>query len=109
VTVAYAGNNEQKWSLNYDGAGYFKLTNAKSSMVLDVVSGATADGSAIHQYTDNDGDNQKWRVVDKGGDLVQLLGKGSKKLVEVASDGSTVGLRTSSAGDNQLWEMSPAD
>ncbi len=109
VTVAYAGNDEQKWSLNYDGAGFFKLTNAKSSMVLDVVSGATADGSPICQYGDNDGDNQKWRVVDKGSGLVQVLGKGSKKLVETTADGSAVTLGTASGGDEQLWEMAPAD
>jgi hypothetical protein len=109
VTVVYAGNSEQKWSLNYDSAGYFRLTNAKSAMVLDVVSAATADGSPIHQYGDNGGENQKWRVVDKGGGLVQLLGKGSKKLVEATADGSAVTLGSTSGGDSQLWEMSAAE
>lgn len=109
MTAAYAGNDQQKWSLNYDSAGYFKLTNAKSAMVLDVVSGATADGSPIHQYTHNDGDNRKWRVVDKGNGLVQQLGKRSKKLVEVTADGNAVTLRTASGGVRQLWEMSAAD
>jgi hypothetical protein len=66
-------------------------------------------GSLIHQYGDNGGDNQKWRVVDNGGGVVQLLGKGSKKLVAATSDGSSVALGSTSGGDSQLWEMAAAN
>jgi hypothetical protein len=113
IQIAYSGGDEQKWTLNYDGAGYFDVTNANSSKVLDVVSSSTADGAAIDQWTENSGDNQKWSVVDKGGGSYQLLNKNSSKLVEIpagaTADGAALDQRASSGGDNQLWQMTVAN
>jgi Ricin-type beta-trefoil lectin domain-like len=47
----WTGNagSHQRWTLNYDGAGYFRLTNVNSGKVLDVPSSSTADGAALIQ------------------------------------------------------------
>ncbi len=113
VQVTYSGGDEQRWTLNYDSAGYFNVTNVNSSKVLDVTSGSTADGAALIQYTSNDGDNQKWRVVDKGAGYYQLLNKQSGKVAEVPGSSTTEGAaldqRAAAANaDNQLWQMGVA-
>jgi hypothetical protein len=108
---ATSGNGtEQQWSLSYDNEGYFKVTNAKSSLVLDVNSSATTDGASVIQYTDNGGDNQKWRIVDKGAGYYQILNKNSSKVIEAPANSTTSGAalvqRTAGANAaNQLWEM----
>jgi hypothetical protein len=80
--------------------------------VLDVLSGSTTDGASIVQYASNGGDNQKWRVVDKGGGTYQLVNKKSGKLAEVPSgataDGIALDQRTASGATNQLWLLSVA-
>jgi len=113
VQSAPSGGNEQRWSLNYDAAGFFNLTNLNSSRLLDVLSGATTDGASIVQFASNGGDNQKWRVVDKGGGSYQLVNKKSSKLAEVpagaTADGIALDQRTASGATNQLWQMSVAN
>lgn len=103
-----AGNN-QKWSLNYDGAGYYYLTNFNSSKVIDVPSSSTADGAALIQYTSNGGNNQKWRLVDKGGGYFQLKNKNSGKLAQVRSastaNSAVVEQFTAGTTTNQQWQM----
>jgi hypothetical protein len=81
--------------------------------VLDVLSGATTDGASIIQFASNGGDNQKWRVVDKGGGAYHLVNKKSSKLAEVpagaTADGIALDQRTASGGSNQSWQMSVAN
>jgi len=108
VQVDPSGGNEQRWSLNYDAAGFFNLTNLNSSRVLDVLSGATTDGASIVQFASNGGDNQKWRVVDKGGGTYQLVNKKSSKLAEVPAGATALDQRTDVGATNQLWQMSVA-
>jgi hypothetical protein len=81
--------------------------------VLDVLSGSTADGASIVQFTSNGGANQKWRVVDKGGGSYQLVNKKSGLLAEVptgaTADGIALDQRTALGASNQLWQMSVAN
>jgi hypothetical protein len=110
VQATSGSGSEQQWSLSYDNEGYFKVSNAKSSMVLDVNSSATTDGASVIQYTDNGGDNQKWRIVDKGAGYYQILNKNSNKVIEAPANSTTSGAalvqRAASANAaNQLWEM----
>jgi hypothetical protein len=101
--------SHQRWTLNYDGAGYFRLTNVNSGKVLDVPSSSTANGSALLQFTSNNGNNQKWRLVDLGGGNVRILNKNSGKLAEVfqasTADGAAVDQWQANGGSNQIWQM----
>ncbi|HEX8626937.1 MAG TPA: RICIN domain-containing protein [Catenuloplanes sp.] len=42
--------------------GYRKLINRNSGKALDVTGGATADGAAVIQWTDNGGPHQQWTL-----------------------------------------------
>lgn len=106
VQATPSSGKEQQFSLNYDAKGYFNLTNASSSLVVDVTSSATTDGASIIQYESNGGDNQKWRVVDKGSGNYQLLNKHSGKVAEASEGTTAVVQRTASpTANNQLWQL----
>jgi hypothetical protein len=103
------GGNHQRWTLDYDGAGYFRVTNVNSGKLLDVPSASTADGAALVQFTSNGGNNQKWRVIDLGGGAVRLLNKNSGKVAEVfqssSADTAAIDQWTVNGGANQIWQM----
>jgi hypothetical protein len=103
------GGNHQRWRLDYDGAGYFRVTNVNSGKLLDVPSASTADGAALVQFTSNGGNNQKWRVVDLGGGAVRLVNKNSGKVAEVfqfsSADAAVIDQWTVNSGTNQIWQM----
>jgi hypothetical protein len=105
------GGNNQKWTLNYDGAGYFSLKNVNSAKVLDVPSSSTADGTALKQWTANGGANQKWRLVDKGSGRFLVVNKNSAKLVEVSgastANSALIDQYAATGGSNQLWVLAP--
>jgi hypothetical protein len=109
VVGAENGGDNQKWTLNYDGAGYFRVTNVKSGLVLDVPSSSTADGTALDQWTSNGGDNQQWRIIDVGGGSFELENKHSAKLVEVSqgstASGAAIDQRAANGGSEQLWQI----
>jgi ricin-type beta-trefoil lectin protein/glycosyl hydrolase family 43 len=107
------GGTNQKWMLNYDGAGYFKLVNVNSNKAMDVVSGSSADGAEIIQYSDNGGANQRWLPVDRGGGRYEIRSKLSGKLLDVAGATQTSGANlvqmTGNGGNSQRWALEPTN
>ena len=105
------GGNNQKWRLQYDGAGYFRLLNVNSNKVMDVVSGSTADGAGIIQYTDNGGNNQKWLLIDRGSGRYEIRSKLSGKSLDVESaslnSGALLIQMTAGGGNSQRWTLVP--
>ncbi len=99
----------QRWSLDYDGAGYFRVINGNSGKLLDVPSASTANGTALIQFTSNNGNNQKWRVVDLGGGDVRIVNKNSGKLVQVRqaspANGAVIDQSMVTGADHQIWQM----
>jgi hypothetical protein len=106
--VASAGSH-QRWTLDYDGAGYVRVINVNSGKVLDVPSASTANGTALVQFTSNNGNNQKWRLIDLGGGDVRLVNKNSGKVAEVfrasSADGAAIDQWIATGGNNQIWQM----
>ena len=109
--MQYADNGgaNQKWRLQYDGAGYFKIVNVHSNKLMDVNSGSSADGAEIIQYTDNGGANQRWLLIDRGSGRYEIKSKLSGKLLDV--DGATLNSganliqMTGSGGNSQKWAL----
>ncbi|HYP88942.1 MAG TPA: RICIN domain-containing protein, partial [Polyangiaceae bacterium] len=98
------------WSFNYDGAGFFRITNVKSKKVIDVPDESTADGVALVQWESNGGDNQAWLLVDLGQGVYKLKNKKSNKFMAVvqgsADAGAAVEQRAGGDGDEQKWKVS---
>ncbi|HJZ81589.1 MAG TPA: RICIN domain-containing protein, partial [Pyrinomonadaceae bacterium] len=107
------GGDNQKWSLQYDGAGYFKIINAHSNKLMDVVSGSMADGAEIIQYMDTGGANQRWLPIDIGGGRYAIKSKLSGKLLDVEGASLNTGVNliqmTESGGNSQKWALEPTN
>ncbi len=107
------GSRFQRWSLNYNGAGYFRLTNTGSGLVLDVPDESTADGIELGQWDDNGGDHQAFLLVDLGQGRYHLQNKKSQKLVGVVgastSTGAAIEQRSPTGGVEQVWKVVVAE
>lgn len=103
------GGSNQKWKLQYDGAGYFKLINVNSNKLMDVVSGSLADGAEIIQYRDNGAANQRWLPIDRGGGRYEIKSKNSGKLLDVEgamlNNGANLVQMAASGRNSQRWEL----
>jgi hypothetical protein len=67
----WANNNNQKWSLEDVGGGYYKIVSKVSSRdqyhkVLETVSGSSSDGAKIQMGTFFGYPHQEWRFTATG-------------------------------------------
>ncbi|MER6353877.1 RICIN domain-containing protein [Streptomyces sp. NPDC001634] len=53
----------QEWAVVQQSDGSFEIVNRKSDKLLDDYRWATASGSAVVQWADNDGANQHWTLT----------------------------------------------
>ncbi len=101
------------WRFNYDGAGYFRLTNEDGGKVLDVPDESTAAGVHLHLWGDVDGDHQAWRLIDLGQGEYRLRNKKSGHYVGVTgastAAGAAIEQQALSAGDEQVWRIVVAE
>jgi hypothetical protein len=100
------------WRLNYDGEGYFRLTNDSGDKVIDVPDESTEAGTHLHLWDDNGGDHQKWRLVDIGQGEYRILNKKSGLALGVAGASTEaaadIELQNESDGGEQIWTISVA-
>jgi hypothetical protein len=103
------GGNNQKWRLQYDGAGYYKIVNVHSNKLMDVVSGSLADGADIIQYADAGTTNQRWLLVDIGSGRYKIKSKLSGKLLDVdgslPNDGADLVQMIDDGANSQKWTL----
>ncbi|WP_151483080.1 family 43 glycosylhydrolase [Streptomyces albicerus] len=69
----------------------YTLTNRNSGKCLEVAGSSSADGANVQQYACNGGNNQKWRVEDRGDDTSRLVNVASGKVLDTASCSSADG------------------
>jgi len=88
-------------------AGIHTLTNANSSMLMDVASGSTANGAKIIQWTSNGGTNQQWTLTRVRDNIFTLTSVKSGLCLDVPNRSLTDGLQlqqwTCNGGTNQQW------
>lgn len=91
--VQYTSSNDasKKWRIaNIEasqGKFYYVLTNLKSGKVLDVSNASNAQGAPIIQWSNNNGNNQKWEIVFlayyNNKRLYKIVSKNSNLLLDV--------------------------
>ncbi|MEV5434691.1 RICIN domain-containing protein [Streptomyces sp. NPDC052682] len=106
------------WSLDPDAgtwsagsglpsAGVHTLTNANSSLVMDVSSGSTATGAKIIQWPSNGGTNQQWTLTRVADNVYTLKSVKSGLCLDVPNQSTTTGVQlqqwTCTGGANQQW------
>jgi hypothetical protein len=101
------------WRLDYDGAGYFHLTNEAGGKVLDVPDESPDAGVSLDLWDDNGGDHQAWRVIDIGQGEYRIRNKNSGLYIGVAGastdPGAIIEQQAQSGGDEQIWEIVVAE
>ena len=66
VQMAPSSNTRQHFRLADSAGGYVRLISRHSNKALDVWEWSTADGGMISQFSDLDGYNQQWQMVNLG-------------------------------------------
>ncbi|MGW0536568.1 RICIN domain-containing protein [Streptomyces sp. NPDC003032] len=111
----WKGGDNQKWSINAAGDGYYYLVAKHSTRVLDVSGGPdeTRNGARVHQWSWVNGDNQKWRIEPVGDGYHRLVAKHSGKVLDVdggaaKNDNGAIVQQWDWVGwDNQMWRLEP--
>jgi hypothetical protein len=90
------------------GATHY-LTNANSSLVMDVSGGSTANGAAVIQWPDHGGANQQWTLHQAAGNVYTIVNVNSGLCLEVPNNSTTAGVQleqwTCTGGSNQQWAL----
>ncbi len=98
--------------LNYDAAGYFKLTSVDGGTVIDVPDESSQDGILLHLWDDNGGAHQAWKLIDVGQGKYRIQNKNSELYIGVTAGavapGSTIE-QQSLGGQEQVWVLSPVE
>jgi arabinan endo-1,5-alpha-L-arabinosidase len=92
-----------------DTNAWYVLVNQHSGKALDVAGRGTSDGTAINQWSRNDGAWQQWRFVAKGSGYYALQSRHSGKVVELyehsTADGAQVVQWTDLGNPNQQFRV----
>ena len=89
--------------------GLYTLTARHSNKCLDVAEASSKSGADIQQWDCHSGNNQKWRLVSKGGDSYTLSALHSGKCLDVSgasgNNGANVLQWDCHGKDNQTWRI----
>ena len=100
----------QEFELLYNPTdGTYKITNPKSSRVLDVSAGSKSDLANVQIYDYNGSCAQKWYIVETN-EYYQILSACSNKALDIdkdsANNGANVHIYKRTSGDKgQLWQF----
>ncbi|GAB7184780.1 RICIN domain-containing protein [Kitasatospora sp. Ki12] len=90
-------------------AGTYTLTNAASSMLLDVSGASTATGGGVVQWPSTGGANQKWKLTWVADNIYTLTSVHSGLCLDVPGYSTTSGALlqqwTCNGGVNQQWAL----
>ncbi len=79
---------QQKFYVEYDGFGYYTITNLHSGKLVDVANAEIERGTNVQQYTRNSTDAQKWVIKETSDGYYNIISKCSGIYLEV-KNGST--------------------
>jgi hypothetical protein len=116
-TTSASGRDQLRYSWGLDGGGnaplaHYRVTDAGSGKVLDVVGSSVADSAEVKQYTWNGGANQQWAFESLGTGYYRIVNRYSGKCLNVASastaDGANIIQYACGGGTNEQWQMQTA-
>ena len=69
------GKAQQRFYIEYQGNGYYKIKVKKSGKMLDVENGSLKEKTNVQQYHDNGSDAQQWIIYDLGDGMYNIISK----------------------------------
>ncbi|WP_336788654.1 RICIN domain-containing protein [Paenibacillus sp. MMO-177] len=107
VTTYVISNVTYTGATGYPSAAIYKLVNKNSGLVMDVNGASTANSASVIQYTDNGGNNQRWKLVSAGNGYYKIQNVNSGLLLDVNQSSTTGGTALiqyqDNGGYNQQW------
>jgi hypothetical protein len=89
--------------------GTYKITSKISGKVLDVKDNSTADGAKMHQWTNYDANNQKFKIESTGDGYYKITAVHSGKVLDVPNSSTSTGVQLQQWTDNgsnaQRWKI----
>ena len=89
------------------GSNHCYLTNVNSGLAGDIAGGSMANGTALEQWTKNNGANQQWQIHSVGGGLYEIINHNSGLALgingKIYAHGAAVDQETYTASSDQLW------
>ena len=82
------GTGAQKWNIEGNGDGTYRIVNAANGKALDVTNGSASAGANIQQYTWNGTNAQKWYATYQGGGGMTFESAANRSLVLSLSSNS---------------------
>ncbi|RKT16639.1 ricin-type beta-trefoil lectin protein [Streptomyces sp. 1114.5] len=109
AAVSYFFVHEESQAATIDDGAYYRLVSVRSGQVLDVNAGATADGTRIQQWPDQDTANQQWKLKATGDGYYELVNRNSGKVLGITGDSTGQGApaeqQTDRSSGSQQWRI----
>lgn len=102
------GNLSGADSSQFDQNSYYKIVNKKSTKVIDVPGGNTANNTQLVQWDDLGNNNQQFKFVAGSDGYYSIINKGTNKALDNAGatgENSAVVEWDISSSDNQKWKI----
>jgi hypothetical protein len=113
IQNTYLGQDNQLWTLEFAGNGYYNIVAKHSGKALSVKWSIQDDEANVWQFTKGTQENQMWKLQEAGHGYHALIAKHSMKCLEVidasGDDGANVVQSTCDYQDNQLWMLEPSE
>jgi arabinogalactan endo-1,4-beta-galactosidase len=101
-------NLYQQWLIASDGDGFFRITNANSSTVLDDSGASKTAGSSVVQATATGSTEQEWNVVTAGGGYFNIVNNLSGLVLDINGGLAVQNTLSGSVGlTTQQWQIVP--
>lgn len=79
------GVENQRFYIEKDKDGYYKIMNIGSALTIDVENGSKKSGTNIRQWENNDSSAQRWKIVKNEDGTYSFIAKCSGKALDVYS------------------------
>lgn len=110
-TWPYEGSSNQKWTLHYEGEGYYSIIAVGSGAALGSADNSPTPGAKVEMALFAKRDSQEWFLQQNDDGTYTVLNKGSGKTVALdvggcsINDGTPVGQWTANGMDCQKWSF----
>ena len=107
----WKGDNvdQQKFKVEYQNNGYYKITAVHSKKVLDVEGAGKSNGTNVDQYTSNGTDAQLWKLEDTGNGNYNIISKCNGLYLDIngakAESGTNVQVYKSNGSNAQKFKI----
>ena len=99
----------QKFYIEYDGGGYYKIYNVNSAKVIDVDSASEESGANVQQYESNNSSAQRWKIRKNIDGTYNFIAECSGKALDVEDaqykDGTNISQYTYTNAYNQRFKL----